>query len=314
MIPAPVHAIPTINFSGFRHGSPAARAKVVTAIGKASEDYGFMSLVGHGLQDDVLEAALAAGRRFFALPEEEKRKIAGQSTMRGYMPILDVAEVGERPGGQEAFCMGHPVSPADPAVAALPLHAPTPWPELDGFRDEVEAVYAALWALGQDVLRAIAIYLGQGENFFEDALHESYSKLRLDHYPPREPTVDVAGHGVRPHVDQGLITLLLQDENGELSVYGPHDEWLPVRPNTKAVVVNVGNMLRRWTNGRFRAPLHMVISYSARECYSIPLFVQPSFHTVIDPRALVGSEPQDEDFELIVAGELVCAQLRAAQV
>ena len=104
-----------------------------------------------------------------------------------------------------------------------------------------------------------------------------------------------------------MNTLLIQDMNGGLAVQAPDGEWLPVIPNRDAIVINVGKLLRRWTNGRYNAALHRVVNVSGNERYSIPLFVHPSFRTVVDPRDLVGQAPAGPDYEPIVAGERVYA-------
>ncbi len=108
------------------------------------------------------------------------------------------------------------------------------------------------------------------------------------------------------HRDESLVTLLLQDENSGLQVMGRDDVWIPVAPNPEAVVVNVGKMLRHWSGGRFNAALHRVINRSGRDRYSIPLFVHPGYHTVVDPRDLVGPDA-DPAYPPIVAGDTVNA-------
>lgn len=299
--------IPTIDFAPFRGGDAPARHAVAEAIGAAAEEYGFMSLTGHGVPAAAIDGAFAAAKAFFALPEAEKLRVRDQQNNRGYIPMFDSQVPGQRPSGHEAFSMGHPAIPADPALAALPFHSVTPFPELAGFRQRLEACYAGMFALSQDVLRAIAIHLGAREDFFAEASRDTYSNMRVIHYPPQEAVADVADFGVRAHFDEGLITLLIQDMNGGLAVHAPGGDWLPVVPNPSAIVVNIGKLLRHWTNGRYNAALHQVINRSGNERYSIPLFVHPSFRTVIDPQALVGEAPSRPEFAPIVAGDRVYA-------
>jgi isopenicillin N synthase-like dioxygenase len=133
----------------------------------------------------------------------------------------------------------------------------------------------------------------------------TYSNMRVVHYPPHETVSHIADMGVRPHEDQGLLTLLIQDMNGGLAVLGPDKDWLPVVPDERAIVLNVGKLLTRWTNGRLKSALHRVVNTSGRERYSIPLFVHPNYHQVIDPRDF--SPGEQARFEPIVAGEQVYA-------
>ena len=137
--------------------------------------------------------------------------------------------------------------------------------------------------------------------------------MRINHYPPQETVAHVADEGVFAHHDESLITLLLQDENSGLQVIGPDGAWLPVAPNPRAVVVNVGKMLRHWTGGRYNAALHQVINHSGRDRYSIPLFVHPSFRTVVDPRDLVGAGNAGDAYPPLVAGAAVQASFASTR-
>jgi len=299
-------AIPTIDFTAFREGDAAARQATAMALGGAFERYGFVQLVGHGVPQAVIDGTFAAAEAFFDQPDDFKRTVQDQRTNRGFIPLFDgVAEKTRKPNGQEAYSVGHIWRTTDPELLTLPLYAATPWPEMPGFRERLEACYAAMYGLGQQILSAAATHLGVAPDFFAEASKASYSNMRVIHYPPAEKVAAVTDVGVRPHEDQGLVTLLIQDMNGGLSVLGPAGEWLPVVPNRAAMVINVGKLLKRWTNGRYKAALHTVVNSSGRERYSIPLFVHPSWHTRIDPMTLVGQAPAGPDFEPIVAGEQV---------
>ncbi|WP_439595453.1 isopenicillin N synthase family dioxygenase [Falsiroseomonas sp.] len=307
-------AIPTLDFAAFRTGDAAARGAVAQQLGAAFERYGFIQLTGHGVPQPALDGAFAAAEAFFDRPEAFKRLVQDRRNNRGYIPMFDSALPGQKPGGHEAFSVGHLTRPADPALRDLPFHAETPWPEMPGFRARIEGCYAAMYALSQDILAAVALHLGVAEDFFVEASRESYSNMRVVHYPPAEAVAEVTDIGVRAHADEGLITLLIQDMNGGLFVQGPAGDWLPVVPNRDAMVINVGKLLRRWTNGRYQAALHKVVNTSGRERYSIPLFVHPSYHTRIDPASLVGEAPAGPEFEPIVAGERVYANFKARRV
>jgi isopenicillin N synthase-like dioxygenase len=290
--------IPTIDVSS-RNDS------TVSAIGHAAEIYGFMLIRGHGIAPSVLEDAFEAGRCFFALPETEKRRMKDIRSDRGFHPMFDNLREDGKPSGQEGYTMGHPVPLVDSSLASLPFYAPTPWPDIAGFRTAFETLYASLFALGRLLLGTMAEHLGAPERFFDAALTDTYSHMRINHYPPHEAVAHVAEEGVFAHFDESLLTLLLQDLNSGLQVMGRDGLWIPVEPDPTAVVVNVGKMLRHWTGGRYNAALHQVINHSGRDRYSIPLFMHPSFRTVIDPRALVGRDV--EGYPPIVAGETVYA-------
>jgi isopenicillin N synthase-like dioxygenase len=296
--------IPTIDISPLKTGDVASRLAVANAFGKAAEDYGFALIVGHDIPASVISGGFDAGRRFFELPDDYKRSIQERRSNRGYQPMYDNLRHDGKPSAQEGYTIGHPISPTDPELAKLPFHSLTPWPPLEHFREPLEALYWALFGLGRDLLGALALHLGARDDFFESALTETYSHMRINHYPPHETVAHVADEGVFAHRDESLMTLLLQDENSGLQVGTRDERWIPVAPNPKAVVVNVGKMLRHWTGGRYDAALHRVINRSGRDRYSIPLFMHPGFHTVVDPRDLVG---RVDGYPPIVAGETVNA-------
>lgn len=304
-------AIPTIDIAPLRGGDATARHAAIAAIGEAAEVYGFALVTGHGIGRATIADAFAAGHDFFALPEQEKRRVQESRSDRGYQPMFDNLRGDGKPSAQEGYTMGHPQPPADASLADEPFHAPTPWPSLPDFRPRLEALYGAMFGLGQELLGAMALHLDARSDFFESALVDTYSHLRINHYPPHEQVSHVAEEGVFAHEDESLVTLLLQDENSGLEVMGRTGTWLPVVPDPDAVVVNVGKMLRHWSGGRYNAALHRVINHSGRDRYSIPLFVHPGVRTTVDPRDLTGRA--HEQFAPIVAGEAVYASFAATR-
>ena len=303
--------IPTIDFAPYRQGTPTERRAVAEAIGRAAEEYGFVLVTGHGIDPTTLRGGFDAGRTFFTLPEPEKRRMQETRSDRGYQPMFDNLRDDGKPSSQEGYTMGHPIGPADPALADLSFYAPTPWPDLPGFRAPLETLYWSLFGLGQDLLGAMALHLGARDDFFASALVDTYSHLRINHYPPHETVAHIAEEGVFAHYDESLLTLLLQDENSGLQVMGRSGRWIPVQPDPAAVVVNVGKMLKHWTGGRYNAALHQVINHSGRDRYSIPLFVHPSFNTVVDPAGLAGRAVAG--YPPVVAGEQVYASFAATR-
>jgi isopenicillin N synthase-like dioxygenase len=311
---AAIDRIPTIDFREFSSGDLPARRKAADQLGATLQHYGFVSLVGHGLKRSTVDGALQAAVEFFARPESEKRIVQDQQNNRGYIPMFDSTHTGAaKPSALEAFSIGHIVPPGDSELLSLPFYAATPWPDVADFRLRIEKCYGAMYAVGEQVLRAIAMHLGADENFFQSVSENTYSNMRVIHYPPQEKVAHTADFGVNAHVDRGLLTLLIQDNNGGLSVLTPEQEWLPVVPDPDAIVVNVGSLLRRWTNGKYAAALHRVINTSGKERYSMPLFMHPSFHTMIDPQSLVREKPAASEFEPFVAGEEVFEGFRKSR-
>lgn len=301
-------SIPTIDIAGFLTGDDAAKRDVVRQIGEAAERYGFFKLVGHGIPAELIDHTKDKAAAFFDLPEAAKMRFAEQRTNRGFQPSYDNVAEGQKPSSQEAFSMGHPKRPSDPDLLALPFYAETPWPDMPGFRDALERCYWHLFGLGEAVLRALALHLGKDESFFQDVSIDTYSNMRVAHYEPVERTQHITDVGIRPHTDQGLITILVQDMVGGLEVRAPGTEevWLPVVPEPGAIVVNCAQLLTQWTNGRCRSAMHRVFNRSASDRYSIPLFMHPGFTQRIDP-ADFAAPGEDLRYESFVAGERVYA-------
>ncbi|MEP4379555.1 MAG: 2-oxoglutarate and iron-dependent oxygenase domain-containing protein [Alphaproteobacteria bacterium] len=293
--------IPLIDISGFESGNAAARDAIAAAVGAASEQYGFMRLTGHGVPAQTVADMFSQGTTFFANPETEKLAIRDQAANRGYVPMYDQVYPGEKPAGQESFSMGHPTPPTDEALGELPFYKPTPWPDLPGFHETMHDTYEAMFAVGETILSAMALHLGREPDFFVSALQNSYSNMRIIHYPEPGDIVDVTDFGSRPHEDRGLITLLIQDGNGGLDVEGPDGEWIAVEPDQASIICNVGRLLRRWTNNRYVSAIHRVVNRAGTSRQSIPLFVHPGFDQVVD--AADFAAPGDKvKFEPVVAG------------
>ena len=304
-------AVPTIDFRPYRFGEREAREAVARRIGEACREYGFFYLTGHGVAREAIDNGFRAARDLFALPLEKRMACRSQSRNqnRGYQPMFDTKRGANEPDVKESFDMGYPLAADDPdLLAGLPFHALNAWPEDPCFQVRVENLYFAMLEAGRNVLRAMAVSLGADENFFVGRCVKPSTNLRLFHYPP-QPADAGSGIGASAHTDKGIITLLLNDANGGLGVQAASGEWIDVPPNPEAIIINVGDLMTRWTNGRFRSALHRVINKGGNERYSIPQFHHPDFRAVVDPRDLPDAgTPQ---YEPVVAGEHVASSFKA---
>ncbi len=275
------HEVPTIDVSGVLPGASAASLRrVADQIAEACETIGFFYAVNHGVPESTVEGAFAAARGFFDRPLEERLAIK-LVKHRGYMPLYDTTIPNYRANRHESFEMADELPPDDPdVVAGKPLHAPNVWPALPGFRPAVEAYYGAARGFGFHLLRGFAVALGMKEDFFQ-ALYRTrpLASMRLLHYPALEADADE--FGLAPHSDYGIITILRQDDAGGLELYTRGGTWIaaPVVPN--AFVINIGDLMALWTNDRFTSMQHRVVNRSGRSRFSIPLFYNPSYDTVV---------------------------------
>jgi isopenicillin N synthase-like dioxygenase len=252
---------------------------------------GFGAVVNHGVDPALIEGVFAASRQFHALPRETKMAIALDRNHRGFIPIdsstdrtTDLAEV-TKPNQSESFIMLRETGPDDPdARAGVYLAGPNQWPvDAPGFREAVTAYHDALCDLGRRLVRLAARSVGAPADVFDAAFERPTTWLRLLRYPPRPPDAPDDLYGSAPHRDFGAITILAQDDAGGLQVMRPEGGWIDVPPTDGALVVNVGDMLSRWTNGRLKSTPHRVINRAPGPRYSVPFFFDPHARTVITP-------------------------------
>jgi len=305
-----METLPRIDFTDFRFGDLAERRAVARRIADACAHYGFFYLTGHGVPEEAIAHTFEVGERFFALPLEQRMacRAKARNQNRGYQPMFDTKH-GDRPDGKESFDMGFPLPPDDPDVlAGLPFHAVNTWPDDPELRHAMEALYFSMLECGRNVLRAMAMALDADENFFVSRCRKPITNMRILHYPPQELIKDRTDIGAGEHTDKGLITLLLNDRRGGLEVKTPAGDWIEAPPMDGAIIINVGRLLTRWTNGRFVSTVHRVYNRTGLRRYSIPQFHHADYRAVIDPRDLPGVT--DPKFEPVVAGDFVAESFR----
>lgn len=290
---APVRALPTLSLDDATR-DPIAFAR---ALGGSLEETGFAIVADHGIDPALIVKADELARAFFALPEAEKRlwHVAGGAGQRGYTPFgLEVAKGAAAVDLKEFWHVGRELAPGHAYAATM---SPNVWPATSaGFRDTMIELFAAFEAAGARVLDAIGRFLDVDPAFFADAIRDGNSVLRLLHYPPIPP--GAAGVRAEAHEDINAITLLLGDEEAGLELLTRGGAWLAVEPPPGALVVNVGDMLQRLTNGRLRSTTHRVANpppeRAARSRYSMPFFLhfRPDF--MIAPLPGMGAGPAPE--------------------
>lgn len=275
--------LPVIDVSALIDGGDGARA--AEAIGAACRDTGFFYAVGHGVSPDTLARLTEASWRFFALPEDEKRKVEmarGGRAWRGWFPLGGELTSG-KPDLKEGFYFGEELGEGDPRVAAgLPLHGANLFPDavpelkpavLDFIAENTRAAHA--------IMEAIALSLGLERGYFRANLTAAPTLLfRIFHYPASPVGDD--GWGVGEHTDYGLLTLLAQDDAGGLQVK-TRDGWIDAPPIEGALVCNIGDMLDRLTGGHYRSTPHRVRNVSGRGRLSFPFFFDPGWEARIAP-------------------------------
>jgi isopenicillin N synthase-like dioxygenase len=248
---------------------------------------GFCYFSDIGVDPGLVEAVFTASRRFHALPRTAKDAITMNRFHRGYMApktsIIETSTVAQvtRPNDSESFMLMHEVAPDDPRYGR-PLEGPNLWPDLAGFRGPVEAYDRAMHSFCLRLLPPLALALGLPRNWFAPFFQQPTTFLRLLHYPPQAPDSPDDAFGAAPHTDYGFITILVQDERGGLEVRRRDGTWLKADPIPNTWVVNVADMLARWTNGRWQSTPHRVKNHSGTDRYSCPFFFDTSMDAVIE--------------------------------
>jgi isopenicillin N synthase-like dioxygenase len=304
--------LPIIDMAPIRTGDPAAIRAVAESIHAACTTAGFFYVCNHGVDQPIIDNVTAAARAFFALPLEAKQAVGINKRHRGFSALGDATMYGARkPDYKEFFTMGLELPEDDPDVlAGQPLRGPNNWPAfMPELREAMSAYYRAVGACGAVLLQAIALSLGIDAGFFAARYRKRLQRTQMIYYPSQSETMGPHQFGVAPHTDFGCITLLWQDDKGGLEV---HDragkKWISAAPIPGTLVVNVGDLLARWTNDRYTSTPHRVINRSGQARYSIATFYDPDFGAMVDPCDL-GISPADRSYEPITAGQHIVNRL-----
>src|SRR5215203_2812870 len=265
-------------------------------LGRSFEEYGFAIIADHGIPQELIDDAEAKAKQFFALPEEVKRSYAipGGGGARGYTPFgIETAKGATAHDLKEFWHVGRELPVGH---RFRELMTDNIWPaEIPGFKDTFLKLYDAFDEAGLKILSAIARYLDLDPQYFDATVENGNSVLRLLHYPPQEANT---GSHIRAgaHEDINTITLLLGAEEAGLELLTRDGRWIPVSPKPGELVINIGDMLQRLTNGVLRSTSHRVVNPAperkSHARYSMPFFLH--FHPEFMIEALPGTVPVGE--------------------
>ena len=290
-------AVPVIDIGPFLDGSAEGKRRVAAEVASACEAIGFLVIAGHGVPKTLYQQAFALSREFFDLPTEEKMRYRPSEGMapRGYAALASIGlarTIGEDtpPDLREQFYIG-PLEPPPARLAAmpdaLPFYQPNIWPQQPAaYRETFGALYRTLEALAGQMMRIFALALDLPESYFDDKIDAHFSTLPVNHYPaPRgDPLPGQLRAGA--HTDFGSLTILgFDDAPGGLQVMVSDGEWRDLAPAPGHLVVNLGDMMARWTNDRWKSTLHRVVNPSdlaaAGWRQTIGYFLHPNYDAEI---------------------------------
>jgi isopenicillin N synthase-like dioxygenase len=305
--------IPSVDLTDFLSDDPARKQKFIDEIGKAYEDIGFVALRGHFLSSTLVDNLYEEIKKFFALPLETKSsyEIEGIGGQRGYVSFGKESAKGRKIGDLKEFWhFGQYVEGNDQLKEEYPDNVTVT--ELPEFNAVGKETFQMLEKTGVYVLRALALYLGLDEFYFDNFIKNGNSILRPIHYPPitDEPkdAVRAAAHG-----DINLITLLMGAHGKGLQVKRHDGEWLDAIAEPDELVINVGDMLSRHSNNKLKSTIHRVVN-PPRELwgtsrYSIPFFMHPISEMPLDCLENCIDEENPKHYEDITAGEFLNQRL-----
>jgi isopenicillin N synthase-like dioxygenase len=283
-------AIPVLDLADYLAGSETAARTLAQTLRNTQENVGFYVVVNHGVPLDIIDHGYAELAKFFALPMEEKLRIRINDKTVGYIPprstmyVSATVHKNTKRDLNETVTLARERSADDPAIrSGMRFVGPNQWPKgKPEFREAMIAYQNVMSKLGHAMLPLYARALGLAPDYFAPFFTEPMWWTRNSHYAPIEPEENQ--FGIAPHCDHSFITLLPISEVSGLEVMWPDREWVAVDPVPNGVVINTGEFLSRWTNGRFLATPHRVVM-PKRDRYSMALFFNPSHDTVAQPLA-----------------------------
>ncbi|BAZ43230.1 oxidoreductase, 2OG-Fe(II) oxygenase family protein [Chondrocystis sp. NIES-4102] len=311
------YEIPTLDLEDFISNDPLRKQYFVETLGHAYQEIGFVAIKNHGLSATLTQNLYSAVKEFFALPQTTKLnyQVEGLHGQRGYTAKGKEHAKGRNIGDlKEFYHVGQEVGEVDRSALEYPANIfPQEVPE---FATITVEVYRILEAVGIQILRAIALYLGLEEFYFDHQVRGGNSILRAIHYFPLDPTQDIPTGAVRAaaHGDINLLTLLMGASAEGLEILRQDGTWIPVTTLNDEIVVNVGDMLERLTNKKLKSTIHRVVnppkelSHTAR--YSIPFFMHPVSSMDLSCLDSCIDEQHPKEFEDISAGAFLTQRLQ----
>jgi len=307
--------VPIIDIAALRRDDPPGKHSVAQQFRNACMNTGFFYIANHGIAAALRAQLFAEAQRFFAQPLalKERYAIVKGEGQNGYSGIgsqrFDLAMMADN---KESMYMGveRAVDGASP-LAGTPLHGPNRWPDvLPGWREAVLDYMDAMDELARLLLGGLALSLDLPRNFFAVFMEDDMSALRLLRYPPH-PTADPEREvGIGAHTDWGAVTILAQDGIGGLEIQLPSGAWIAAPPVDDTFIVNIGDMMARWTNDLYTSTPHRVLNRSDADRYSAAFFVDPRYNAQVECLATCCGADRPARYPPIAAGEHILEMKR----
>jgi isopenicillin N synthase-like dioxygenase len=312
-------SLPLIDVGLLHSADPGDRRQAASMLRQACIATGFFYVANHGIDLTLVDRLFGASKRFFDLPRAEKDRVDMRISgiKRGYGGFGDQAlDAATGPDRKESITVGIDLPLDHPLVrAGTPLHGANLWPQnLPGWRETVETYFAAMERLSRTLLNGLALSLDLPWGYFDSCLVNHMSSVRMLHYPPH-PTADPDREvGCGAHTDWGALTVLAQDDTGGLEIRHASGDWIAALPRRGTFIVNLGDMMARWTNDLYASTPHRVLNRSTRDRYSAAFFFDPAFHTRVECLPTCHSGDRPARYPAITSGEHLAAMFRKTYV
>ena len=294
--------LPIIDMSSLQTG--IGIKELAGKVNEACKGTSFFLVANHGIPENIIDSAMQASRLFFEQPIEARMKSLKDEFHRGYLPFGTTQYPGQGPDLKDTFDVGIDLPLDDPQVkAGLPLPGPNQWPDLENFRTPVEPYFTAIHQLGLQLLEVFALSLNINQQFFTQYYTKPTVLMRMMHYLPQSSSLSSNSIGATAHTDFGLMTILNQDNLGGLEIQLLDGSWISAPSIPGTFVVNIGQLMARWTNDFYKATTHRVINRSNKERYSIPFFFNPNHYAKVQCIPSCQSPERPPKYSDVLAGE-----------
>ena len=301
--------IPILDLSNLTNGEDTK--KLAREFREAYGTTGFSYVINLGVDENLVDAVFRVSKKFHDQSLDKKMPLQIDKTHRGYIPIntstdvtTDLAKV-TKPNQSASYMIMKEDKLINPEIY---LSGPNRWPDISEFRAACEAYVSAMSDLGRKLMYLALQAIEVDDPRVLKSFDEPTTWLRLLHYPSQDKNSETDLYGSAPHKDFGCLTLLAQDDVGGLQVMTPAGDWVDAPRIPGSFVVNVGDMLRRLSNGLLLSTPHRVINRSGRERYSCPFFFDPHVNTIISPVKGTGKPL----FEPILFADFLRSELEAS--
>ena len=293
--------IPIIDITTLRNGEN--KISVAQELHKASSGLGFIYIKGHGISEMLIESVRAEGFKFFRSNNNLKGEVTVSKNHRGWLSYGGAKmDDGAKPDLKESFIWGHNMTKEEDYYDH-PLRGPNQWPtSLPELRLNATNYFEEANILAKTLLKGFAIGLNLDEDFFIKTSSKPLSRASLVYYPSQEQDHGEDQFGVSAHTDFGVLTILCQDSVGGLQIQDIDGDWFHAPPIEGTLIVNVADLLCRWTGGVYKSTPHRVVNQSGKERMSIVLAYDPDPETLIDAKEVFGEDFNRQD-EPITCGD-----------